>query len=425
MAESCISQPPLGSGFHARPRRLTRYTADHLSRDNCNDLHRPGSLAGEDTHQELAISHFDGVGWREDGLRLRQLSKIPSSASNIRSVKFNLTRVDRDMFQNALAKIKDPEKREEAQLYYLTSQGESTEPLHFPKKLVAAALKNLPNLESVTFTWVECPWKKHMAAGSPSFEDESLARAGNEVFKTQQTIVEALRERNLPLKCLTLEPFMPRCVLSLSFFDPTVSTVFGSITRLALKLDYGVSVFKPDYLNCFISLMPNIQHLSIHAWSVKDEAPGIDFYIKKRLPYLESIDFSYLKIKYGALAKFFSDHGSTIKRANLDNMFLWCEQSGKWNLGWDNLLLEMKDNMTALQSIRFSGLFTDDAGQNQVFLRRNSTGMRARRQRYFSGRDEFAQPLESCVLVNLESVTYQRSARKRTAGLLTPPPDCY
>ncbi|RSL70280.1 hypothetical protein CEP54_001927 [Fusarium duplospermum] len=399
--------------------------ADHLSQDNSNDLHRPDSRTGEDTHQELAISHFDGVVWREDGLRLHQLSKIPSSASHIRSVKFNLTRVDRDMFQKALAKINDPEKREEAQLYYLTSQGEATKPLHFPRKSVAAALKNLPNLESVTFTWVECPWKIYMVAGSPSFEDESLARAGNEVFKTQQTIVEALRERNLPLKCLTLEPFMPRCVLALSSFDPTVSTVFGSITRLTLKLDYGVSVFKPDYLNCFISLMPNIQHLSIHAWSVKDEAPGIDFYIKKRLRYLESIDFSYLKIKYGALAKFFSDHGSTITRANLDNMFLWREQAGKWNLGWDNMLLEMKDSLTALQRIRLSGAFTDDAGQNQVFLRRNNVGVRTRRKRYFSERDEFAPPLESCALVNLESVTYQRSAKKRTWEPLTPPPDCY
>ncbi|WAO85217.1 Hypothetical protein NCS54_00245400 [Fusarium falciforme] len=428
MSEPCISHRPLRSRFYGIPRKLTHYTADHLSRDNCDYQHRLDRRIEEYTRHGLATSHFDGVAWRDDGLRLHELSKIPSSASHIRSVKFNLTRVDQDMFQNALADIKDPQKRAESNLLYRSSQGEATEPVAFPRKLVAAALRDLPNLESVTFTWVECPWKKHIAADGPSFEEESLARAGKEVFKTQQAIIEALRERNLPLKSLTLEPFMPQCVLALSSFDPAVSTVFGSITRLTLKLDYGVSVFKPNYLNYFISLMPNIHHLSIHAWSAKDEASGIDFCTKTRLRHLESIDFSCLKIKYGTLAKFFSDHGSTIKRVNLDNLFLWCEPAGKWNLGWDDMLLDMRDSLTALQRISLSGTFTNDAGQNQVFLKRNGSGVRARELRHFSSRDEFA-PLESCMLANLESVAYprqhDRNAKKRTRELLTPSPDRY
>lgn len=424
MAESSILHPPLGSRFHCIPRKLPHYAADYVSQlDSRTELYAHHAHHG---HHPLADSHFDGAVWRDDGLRLHELSQIPSSASRIRSVKFNLTRVDRDLFQSALADIKDPQKRAQAHLLYRSSQAEATEPVAFPKKLVAAALRELPNLESVTLTWVECPWKKHMADDCPPFEEESLARAGKEVFKTQQAIIEALRERNLPLKSLTLEPFMPQSVLALSSFDPAVSTVFGSITRLTLKLDYGVSVFKPSYLNYFISLMPNIHHLSIHAWSVKDEAFGIDFCTKMKLRHLESIDLSHLKIKYDTLTKFFSGHGSTIKRVNLDNLFLWCEPAGKWNLGWDDMLLDMRDSLTALQKVSLSGTFTDDVGQKQVFLRRNGPGVRARGMRHFSSRDEFA-PLESCMLVNLESVAcprqYHGNAKKRTRELLTPSPE--
>ncbi|KAL2691667.1 hypothetical protein Neosp_002056 [[Neocosmospora] mangrovei] len=425
MSESYISHPPLGSRFHCVPRKITHYAEDHLSRDNSDYHHRLDMPIREYAHHGLVASHFDGVAWRDDALRLHELSKISSSASHIRSVKFNLTRVYPDMFQEALDNIKDPQKRAETNSLYRSSQGEATEPVAFPRKLVAAALKNLPNLESVTLTWVECPWKKHMAVDCPSFEEESLARAGNEVFKTQQVIIEALRERNLPLKNLTLEPFMPQCVLALSSFDPAVSTVFGSINRLTLKLDYSVSVFKPNYLNYFLSLMPNIRHLSIHAWSVKDEAFGIDFCTKTRLRHLESIDLSCLKVKYGTLAKFFSEHGSTIKRVNLDNLFLWCEQSGKWNLGWDDMLLDMRDSLTVLQKINLSGTFTNDAGQKQVFLRRNGPGVRTRGLRQFSSRGEF-DPLESCMVANLESVACPRHhARKRTRELLTPSPDSF
>ncbi|KAJ4311982.1 hypothetical protein N0V84_010175 [Fusarium piperis] len=401
--------------------------------DASRALYRPCLQVPAEIARELARSRFNGVVWKHDGVILNRLSQIPDLGSLIRSVKFNLTRTDRDMFQEALAEIKDPQKRAETEDLYLSSQGEATEPSPFPRKLVAASLKNLPNLESVTFTWVECPWKKHMAIDGPSFEEESLARAGNEVFKTQQTIIEALRERNLPLKSLTLEPFMPRCVLALSSFDPAVSTVFSSITELTLKLDYGVDVFKPDYLECFISLMPNIRRLSIHAWSVNDEASGIDICKMKRLRYLESVDFSGLKFKYGTLANFFSHHGSTIKQINLNNLFLWREPVGKRSLGWDDMFLGMKKRLTALEGIRISGTFTDDAGQHRVFFRYDDPNVDMHSGSCLSETEESAS-LEDYVLEKVESFTppqpewralHHRNARKRTWALPTPPPESY
>ncbi|KAM0432759.1 hypothetical protein ACHAPT_004461 [Fusarium lateritium] len=430
MAESCIQRPSARTCFHKPSPEFTNYTAEHHSRDDLANL--PCEHIGEETQGQLAPSHFNGVVWKEDGLRLHQLSEIPSCASRIRSVAFNMTRTDWAMFQEALDDIKDPQKRTETEQLYFSTQGDTTEPVRFPRKLVAAALKELPNLEAVSFTWVECPWKKHMEAGRFSFEEASLARAGNEVFKTQQTIIEALRERNLPLKSLTLEPFMPRCVLALSTFDPAVSTVFESVTELKLKLDYGVDVFKPDYLDYFISLMPNIRHLSIHAWPVKNEASGVDFFIKKKLQYLESIDFSCLKLKYGTLASFFSDHGSTIKQAKLDNLFLWSEPAGKINLDWDDMFLGMKDHLTALESTGISGTFTNDVGQQQVFYRYNDPDVDAHKLRPFFEMEE-SLPLENYILKKVESKSstyprpqwrdqHHRNAKQRTWTLPTPPP---
>lgn len=402
-------------------------------RDKSRALYRPGLRIPDKIGQELALSQFNGVVWKQDGVWLHRLSQIPDLGSLIRSVKFNLTRTDRGMFQEALAEIKDPQKWAEAENLYLSTQGEATEPLPFPRKLVAAALKNLPNLESVTLTWVECPWKKHMAVDGPSFEEESLARAGNEVFKTQQTIIEALRERNLPLKSLTLEPFMPRCVLALSSFDPAVSTVFGSITELTLKLDYGVAVFKPDYLEHFVSLMPNIRRLSIHAWPVDVETSGIDLCTMKRLRYLESIDFSCLKFKYDTLANFFSHHGSTIKQIKLNDLFLWREPAGKRSLGWDDMFLSMKKRLTALEGIWISGTFTDDAGQHQVFFRYDDPGEDTRNGSRSSDTDE-STSLEDYVLEKVERFTHpqpewrayhHRNAKKRPWAPPTPPPENY
>ncbi|KAF4962333.1 hypothetical protein FSARC_9576 [Fusarium sarcochroum] len=349
------------------PYELINNIAGLLSRRDFESFRLSSQMIAECTRPQLALDRFDGMPWRQDGNRLHKLSLISSCARRIRSVGFNMARMDKEEVEYATSRIISAEELNRKWGSYLTTQDLFLESIELPLDLVIPALMRLPNLDTVSLTWTKCPWEEIDICNV--FERErSLELAGDEILESQQAVLDALCKRNAPLKGLTIEPFMyPELTLP-SKLDDKVSTVLGTVTKLHLVVDYEVDLFMPDRLDYFISLMPNIRDLRIHSWPVGDEASDIDFYITNRLSNLEKLDLSCLHFNFVNFARLIKDHGPTLKEVRMQTLYGWCDPFNSAELDWDMMFQLMREKLKAPEKIRINGTFSDNVGWHQLFF---------------------------------------------------------
>ncbi|KAF5018755.1 hypothetical protein F66182_9258 [Fusarium sp. NRRL 66182] len=360
---------PLEPRLKQLPFELIQAIANSLSRQAFQSFRLSSRLIAECTRPQLALANFDGVPWRKDGKRLKELSLIPSCARRIRSVKFNMARMVEEEVEYATSRITNAYELSRRWGPYLTTQGVFNDLVELPLDLVIPALMRLPNLDTVCLTWATCPWEAYRDIDDVFMQDESVDMAGDEIVETQQAVLEALRKRSTPLKSLTFEPLMHPDLVLPSIVDDKVSTVFGSVTQLHLMVDYGVDIFKPDRLDYFISLMPNVRDLRVHVWPVELEAEDIDFYITNKLRHLEKIDLSCLHFNFVNFAHFIESHGSTLKDVKMQSLYGWCDPFQPAELDWDMIFNLMGEKLEVLETIDIQGTFSDNVGWHQMFFR--------------------------------------------------------
>ncbi|KAF4454535.1 hypothetical protein F53441_2964 [Fusarium austroafricanum] len=398
-SSSSPSQPRLTQ----LPYELVNNIAVFLPRQDFENFRLSSPAIAACTKPLLALSHFDGVPWRRDGKRLQDLSLIPSCARRIRSVKFNMSRMVEEEVEYATSRIINAEELNRAWGPYLVTQDVFHRPVELPLGLVVPALMRLPNLDTLCLTWTENPWEDYKDIDLVFNTDESLDLAGDEVLESQQAILDTLHRRNIPLKSLTLEPIMHPELIMPSTLDEKVSTVFGSVTQLHLALKYEVEAFKPDRLDYFISLMPNIRDLKVHVWPVGVEASDVDFYLTKRLRHLEKIDLCCLHIGFVNFARLINDHGPTLKEVRLQSLYGWCDPFKSIDIDWDIMFKLMREKLEVLETIQIGGRFGDNVGWYQLFLRNDEPAVNTivrfmgeksgRLEKYILEGGEYPQPL--------------------------------
>ncbi|KAM0563283.1 hypothetical protein ACHAPJ_001001 [Fusarium lateritium] len=304
-------------------------------------------------------------------------------------------RLTEETIQWGTSQIDDDEELMRKWGPYFTTQDEFLGPVELPLDWVVPAIMRLPNLDTLCLTWTTCPWEDCWEIENAFNAEESVALAGDEVLKSQQAILDALLNRNIPLKTLTLEPIMHPELALPSTLDEKVSTVFGSVTQLHLTLKYEVDYFKPNRLDYFISFMPNIRDLSVYAWPVEEEAKDINFYITKRLQHLEKIKMTCIHVNLFNFALLMKDHGPTLKDVELQTLYGWCDPFKPAEIDWDTVFRSMKDYLKVLEKIRIHGKFQDNVGWHQCFF----TEERPELNRFLSSfGDEAGGPLEKFIL---------------------------
>ncbi|KAF9774877.1 hypothetical protein IL306_007075 [Fusarium sp. DS 682] len=252
---------------------------------------------------------------------------------------------------------------------YLETQDVFLGPVDLPLDLVVPAIMRLPNLDTVCLTWMQSPWQEYREIDDLFSAEESMELPGDEMLELQQAILDALLRRNLPLKSLTIQPIIHPDLTLPSTPDDKISTVFGSVTQLHLDLKYNLRRFKPDRLDYFISLMPNIRDLKVRATPVTFGARDIDFYITKKLPHLEKIDLTCLHIGFVNFAHLITEHGPTLKEVQLQSLYGWCDPFTPTEIDWDTIFKLMKEKLEVLETVRISGRFCDNVGWFQIFYR--------------------------------------------------------
>ncbi|RGP69349.1 hypothetical protein FLONG3_7816 [Fusarium longipes] len=328
-------------------------------------------LIADCTKPQLALAHFDGVPWRLDGQRLHDLSLEPSCARRIRSVKFNMARMDEEEVDIAMESSLNDEDLEARWGPYLETQGLFDGEIELPLDLVTPALKRLPNLDSVSLTWTELPslWKGHRDIDNALNPETSIELADDEIYSTQQSVLEALLQRNTPMKSLTIEPFMHTNVNIPPGLEANIPTVLGSVTQLHLGINYSVPYFWPKRLDTFISFLPSLQDLSVCALPREDPASDADFFITKRLEHLEKLELSCIHINFVNFANLIMNHSQTLKVVKLQTLSGWCDPFNAAELDWDMMFRLMRNRLEVLQEIQINGNFSDNVGWHQLFWR--------------------------------------------------------
>ncbi|KAF5665025.1 hypothetical protein FCIRC_10673 [Fusarium circinatum] len=385
------------------PYELISNIAGFLPRQDFKNFRLSCQTIAECSKPLLALPNFDGVPWRKDGERLHHLSLVPGCAGRIHAVKFNMARLVEEEVEYATSRIINANDLHRAWGPYLETQDVFLDPIELPLDLVVPAIMRLPNLDSVCLTWTQCPWKDCRAIDDVFDTEESMELAGNEILESQQAILDALLRCNISLKSLTIEPVMHPYLKLPSTPDPRVSTVFGSVTQLHLHLKFDVISFRPDRLDYFISLMPNVRDLKVHSTPVQFEASDIDFYIKNRLPHLEKIDLSCLQINFVHFVRLIIEHCSTLKEVNLQSIYGWCDPFSSTDIDWDFIFKLMKEKLEMLETVRINGRFSDNVGWHQVFFRNDLPAVDTivrimgeksdRLERYILEGGEYPQPL--------------------------------
>ncbi|CAG9937144.1 unnamed protein product [Clonostachys rosea f. rosea IK726] len=78
--------------------------------------------------------------------------------------------------------------------------------LPFPVELVRRALAGLPNLRSLTLTWMECPWNEDVATVFDP--DESVRLQKDSAREVQREFVRSLWVLDVPLERLRIDGFL-------------------------------------------------------------------------------------------------------------------------------------------------------------------------------------------------------------------------
>ncbi|KAF4970105.1 hypothetical protein FZEAL_10113 [Fusarium zealandicum] len=350
------------AGFQQLPCELVNLIANSLSRPDLENFRLVSKAIAEYTVPQLALSHFNGLPWRQDGKRLHDLSLIPACARRIRSIKFNMTRMNEDYIEGAY--MEADEEFLNTWGPYFETQGTALGPVHLPLDLVVPALMRLPNLDSVSLTWVEILWGDYGENTTAFAHADSVTLAGDEIFEVQQSIIEALRIRNMPLKSLTLEPLIHQKLTMPSTLDDWAINVFGSVERLHLVLDRNVE-FMPDRFEHFVSLMPNLRKLRMDSYLMSDA----DLPLQMHFRHLEQLEVRFLKVHIGHFAAFLLRHAQSLKQISLRTMHGVDDPSTPLSLNWKRVFKHMSDDLDKLEVVRLSGRFITDTGEHMSYYR--------------------------------------------------------
>ncbi|KAM5348069.1 hypothetical protein ACJ41O_007893 [Fusarium nematophilum] len=350
------------------PYELISNIAASLPRLDFVNFRLCSSKIAECIRPQLALAHFDGVPWRLDGKRIHELSLIPSCARRIRSVKFNMARIDEELILELIEEIEEPLPLDLAECVQFISRF-SPQEARLPLELVIPALIRLPNLTAVHLTWNEIPWAEPLLNEDVFGEDMSMELPCDEVFEAQQSILDALRVRDRPLKSLTIEPLMHQKLAMPSALDPCVRNVFGSVTRLNLVVDYSVGLFTPQRFDYFVSLMVNLRELRVRALMSEYEPADADFLRTTRLQHLEKVVLSHMHLQLANFGVFLLAHADTLRQVELKSMYGLCEPESPIPLDWDSIFQLMQEKLTKLESISIRGFFAHEDGGGQMFFR--------------------------------------------------------
>ncbi|RGP73058.1 hypothetical protein FSPOR_2434 [Fusarium sporotrichioides] len=373
------------------PVELLDKTAASLALEDFKNFRLSSPLIAECTRSQLALAHFNGVPWRTDGQRLHNLSLIPSCARRIRSVKFNVARMDEDKVEEILVDTIDLQDR---WYPYLETQYEFDGEIELPLDLVIPALKRLPNLDTVFLTWTECPWKGYRDIEDAFIAETSIELAKDEIYNTQQAVLEALLQRNTPMKSLTIQPFMHTDVNIPPGLEANIPIVLGSVTQLHVEMNYSVPYLWPKRFDSFISFLPSLRDLRVHTHPAENPAPDLDFFITKRLEHLEKLDLSCLHFNFVNFANLIKNHGPTLKVVKLQTLSGWCDPFNAAELDWDMMFRLMRDRLESLQEIEINGRFSDNVGWHQLFWHEDTQWSRA----LVRTMGEMSQPLGKYIL---------------------------
>lgn len=376
------------------PVELMDKIAASLTLEDFKNFRLSSPRIAECTKPQLALAHFDGVPWRTDGQRLHNLSLEPSCARRIRSVKFNMARMDEEEVEEVVQETINDMDLQARWYPYLETQYEFNGEIELPLDLVIPALKRLPNLDTISLTWTECPWKGHRDIEDVFDPETSLELAEDEIYNTQQSVLGALLERNTPMKSLTIKPFMHTDVNIPPGLEANIPTVLGSVTQLHVEMNYGVPHLWPKRFDTFISFLPSLRDLCVRTHLVENPAPDLDFFITKRLEHLETLKLSCLHFNFVNFANLIKNHGPTLKVVKLQSLMGWCDPFNPAELDWDMMFRLMRDRLEVLQEIEISGKFSDNVGWHQLFWREDMQWATELIRNW----GEMSQPLEKYIL---------------------------
>lgn len=329
----------------------------------------------------IAQPHFKGLPLRDDVKRLSNLSKIPQCARRIHTVYLNKARVgDPKSYRFS----EDPphwlpleavDGLEEGGVFLDRSYKQDIARPEQVQNLLAA-LEELKNVDSITFTWAECPWKDPIS--HRIFDREtSIILSREEIIITVQDALETLRCREVPMKSLTIEPY-PLTAIELPLpCDPRTRVVFGSITELSLMFDYAWTGlhFPHEDLKRFLSLTPNLKKLTLNAILSEKGTETTPFLPDLYFPHLEALHMQCLSFELSTFMTFLKAHAPTLRYLDLSSLHGFLERIGDQEITWDVVFYFMRDTLGHLDRIELDGRFSYAAERFAMFFDANEPRM--------------------------------------------------
>lgn len=238
-SDSSMAPAPAPPSLGSLPAELFSVIVEQLSLSDFKNLRLASRHLAREARPFLSQPSFFGLPWRRDMARLHSLSSssMPECGARIRDVKFVFAALDEyrayhDSFSHMFGY--EPEVRTERLVNVWTSYQETqraarrilstitkqeaaevrtravtttrTLCLPFSVELVGQALAGLPNLRSLTLTWMECPWNEDVATVFDP--DESVRLQKHSAREVQREFVRSLWVLDVPLERLRVDGFL-------------------------------------------------------------------------------------------------------------------------------------------------------------------------------------------------------------------------
>ncbi|CAM1511405.1 Fc.00g089180.m01.CDS01 [Cosmosporella sp. VM-42] len=352
---------------------------DTLPKDAMEDVTQKRILDFNNNRQTcLAVADATS---KKDAERLENLSQDPKFASRVRSVRFNLghlcfKQVERlalsFLVENELHPSYDSAMQAKHWECLRTDleAGKATPILNI--KAFQQALNRLPHLDSLHLTWIECPWEDKSHETGELFDPvASIQLAGKEVTKMQQWVLEALENFDICISRLVLEPLVVSDLAIPSSLDAKAMMSFERITELGLTILHTEEPFQQDKLEYFLSLMPNLADLRIHALPGDQTPSDLEFLPRTYLPYLQKLDLQGLPLRLDSFAAFLHDHCKTITELRLGSLNGQSPSENPSTADWDMIFRLIQQECTELRHVSINGIFKQEGNVSLAFYHPN------------------------------------------------------
>lgn len=243
---------PQLSPFSRLPHELLLYVARYLSLADFCALRLTSQHTSSKLRVLLAREVFAGVPWRDNAVRLDELSRWPECAQRIRRVRIRSRAVYEDEEQMAWSEAPGapapepalwPMSAASATARRLAAHPEEKRIVPLKADLMSEALCRLPKLEELSLTWERFPFMSRAELGldmelDPAGDDADSELAQQLEYTTGGWQVEMLVDLAAdmtPLRALTLAPFALDAMDQASYL-PLIANLFNSLVRLDLQL---------------------------------------------------------------------------------------------------------------------------------------------------------------------------------------------